>query len=502
MKMKIIQDKSYRIANFILAIIIFTFGLMYALIMPPFSGPDEINHYNSVVRVYQGDGWPLPYEAQILKSTQIARIESGLQNSKVIPQSSIVSPNNRSSFLKDSNETTMVIDNMVQHPPLYYYLSAITLKIFRPFIERWDHALFLMRMFSSLLIACSVIFISKTIRNVGVSSSIALVASTSILAVSMFLMQTGFVSNDNLLILATSGCFYFLIQKWPHQLNIFHPSIFAGVFLGIAFLTKGFALLLIPFVIILSYIANQDQNKRNWFRISLPVLIGLLLGGWWWVRNLILLGKIQPSVYGSFQHNGVMSEKYDLIYFIGAFFNRLNSTFWTRSAKVEIAMPNILSDIAGILLFIAVVTVIFLSKKRLLFSVIIAYVLLIVAVLFVRSNYLFYYFGTSTRGIQGRYLYSAIIFLPLTLSLLLNLTKPTMLKYSRLIVLFFISMAWVSVIWYFYKIYSFNEVNNINFLNAPSYFSGISDYFYIIIIIINILMTILFLKYLKLVSKE
>lgn len=500
------QNKSYLIANILLGFIIFTFGLIYALIMPPFSGPDELFHYNSVVRVIQGGGWPLPYEARILVNTKTAVIESGYKAGSIIPDVNIVTdPELRSSFLKEPNEITSKVDNMVQHPPLYYYFSAFILKLFSPFTERWDHAIFIMRLVSALLVAISIIFISNTIINIGLSPKLALISSTSVLAIPMLLMQSGYVNNDNLLIFATSACFYFLIKKWPNKLNIFHPSIFAGIFLGIALLTKGFALLLIPFVFILSIRANQKQNqiKKNWLVILIPQLVGLIVGGWWWIRNLIFLGKIQPSIYGIAEHNGVMSENYDFLIFISTFFSRLNRTFWTRAGRIEIAIPDLILDIAGVMVLIAIAITLILNKKRSILLIVLAYILLITAVLFARSNHVFYYFGVPNRGIQGRYLFSGLFFLPLTVALLVDLIKPTILKkYISTIALFFIFISWASLLWNFYKIYSLNKLNVLEMLMQASYFSGIQEYFYTIAMVTNIILIILFFRYLKEVKNE
>lgn len=501
--MKLIQNKSFQIANILLVFIIFTFGLIYALIMPPFSGPDELFHYNSVLRVIQGGGWPLPYEATILENTKTAVIESGYKAGNIIPNENIVTePKLRSNFLKEPNANTSKVDNMVQHPPLYYYFSAFILKIFSLFSERWDHAIFIMRLVSSLLVATSIIFISKTIINVGLSPKLALVGSTSVLAIPMLLMQSGYVNNDNLLILATSACFYFLTKKWPNKLHFFHPSIFAGLFLGIALLTKGFALLLIPFVFFLSILTNQKENKKNWLLILIPQFVGLIVGGWWWVRNLILLGKIQPSVYGIATHNGVMSEKYDFLVFISTFFSRLNRTFWTRAVRMEIAIPDLILDIAGIMVLMAILIALIFNKKRIILLVVLSYILLITAVLFARSNHVFYYFGSATRGIQGRYLFSGLLFLPLTVALLIDLIKPNFIKYINIIPLYFIAISWANLLWIFGKIYTFNKLNNLEIFTQASYFSGIQECFYIIATVTNIILIILFFRYLKEVKNE
>jgi 4-amino-4-deoxy-L-arabinose transferase-like glycosyltransferase len=499
--MKKTQNHYYLIANIILGFIVFTFGLIYALIMPPFSGPDELFHYNSVVRVIDGGGWPLPYKARILENTQTAVIESGYKSGSIIPNENIIiEPSLRSSFLKKPNETTGKVDNMVQHPPLYYYFSAFILKIFSPFTDRWDQAIFIMRLVSSLLVASSIFFISQTISNVGLSPKLALISSTSVLAIPMLLMQSGYVNNDNLLIFATSACFYFLIKKWPNKLSLFHPSVFAGLFLGIALLTKGFALLLIPFVLILSIIASQKQSKKNWLLILIPQFVGLIVGGWWWIRNLIFLGKIQPSIYGIAEHNGVMSENYDFLIFISTFFSRLNRTFWTRAGRSEIAIPDLISDIAGIMILTAIIITLVFNKKRLILSVVLAYILLITAVLFVRSNHVFYYFGVPNRGIQGRYLFSGLIFLPLTIALLTDFIKPVFRKYFNILPLLFILISWASLLWNFYKIYTFNKLNNL--LTQASYFSGIQEYIYTATILTNIILIILFFRYLKEVNND
>ena len=77
---------SYRLksqfSGFSLVIAIVSLTLMYSLILPPFSGVDEIAHYNSVVRVYENGGWPRPYEAKILAGVRVAVNEAGFVRGK------------------------------------------------------------------------------------------------------------------------------------------------------------------------------------------------------------------------------------------------------------------------------------------------------------------------------------------------------------------------------------------------------------------------------------
>ncbi|MPZ88544.1 MAG: hypothetical protein GEU81_10810 [Nitriliruptorales bacterium] len=123
----------------------------------------------------------------------------------------------------------------------------------------------------------------------------SLVAATAILAVPQFLHIGGAVNNDNLLNLLTALLAVVLVYV---ALGGTSPrtGIWVGVLLGGALLTKGFALALPPWVAA-AYLLGWLRNRRA-RPLGFLVATGLsaAIGGWWWVRNVIVHGAIQPSV--------------------------------------------------------------------------------------------------------------------------------------------------------------------------------------------------------------
>ena len=74
------------------------------------------------------------------------------------------------------------------------------------------------------------------------------------------------------------------------------------MFWGAALLTKGFALVMPP-AIIAAYLVGPSGRLRHriaqtWRPIAICGGIGALLGGWWWVRNVIVYSVVQPDGYG------------------------------------------------------------------------------------------------------------------------------------------------------------------------------------------------------------
>lgn len=156
-----------------------------------------------------------------------------------------------------------------------------------------------------------------------------------------------------------SGVYYFLLKMWPSKTWLPFSSVFAGIFLGIAFLTKGLSLMALPSVIILSYISiksNTGNKKYLLLKSLVPSLIGLIIGGWWYLRNIFFLGKLQLSLHGSYHHaEKIRHENYDFFYFFENFFIRLTRTFWDRAARFDVALPNFITDLLTLFLVVIII---------------------------------------------------------------------------------------------------------------------------------------------------
>lgn len=407
------NQSRYVLAAALSMLCFFTLSTLWAVTSPPLSGPDEAKHFNSVSRLAAGGGWPLPYEAPVMGATRDAQREAG-RTAGEDGLKAVVDPELRSDFLGNSTLPDAGRDNMVHHPPAYYLVESVIIQVVDGGELRWDQAMVALRIASAAMLALAVPFVLGAARWITGSRRAGLIGGISLLSIPFLTNLGGFVANDGLLISAMSASFYLLVRPWNTRRAIPLVPILAGVALGIALLTKGTALLALPVVVVLAFVASRSLAASWPVRIGLtamPAAVGLLIGGWWWVRNLLVLGKVQPSVYGATIDTfpGVAHPEYDFGYFNVKFWDRLSQTFWGRGGQAELALPGDLVDAASVGLVILLLLVLVLSRRRLVVGVLLAYPVALVVLLFVNAHDIFWNFGAHNRGIQGRYLYPGIV---------------------------------------------------------------------------------------------
>ena len=110
------------------------------------------------------------------------------------------------------------------------------------------------------------------------------------------------VTNDALLTLLVTALIALLVRVVSGDLSR-RTAILAGLAWGGALLTKGFALALPP-AILLAYLVGAGGRGRQRIRAALPpfvvtMVVGCALGIWWWIRNVIDYGTVQPNGFGT-----------------------------------------------------------------------------------------------------------------------------------------------------------------------------------------------------------
>lgn len=383
-------------------------AVVWALVMPAFSGPDELRHYNSVVRVLDGGGWPEPYKADVLDATFTAFYESGAEY-RGVGLAHLPDPEDRSTVLDGGPSGFTVSDQMVQHPPAYYYLLASVVSASDEASLRWDHAQLSMRLLSAMLVAGAVPLLIGIGRWITGSRLAGIAAGSAILFVPFFGTAAGHISNDALLILACTTSLYAAVRA----VVSLRPAwlLVCGAALGVALLTKGFALLLIPVIAAFAVLAVVRAGLRPWRAIAIAgatFAIAFAIGGWWWLRNLITIGKLQPSMLGNRERSTAPHPDYDLLEFMTSAVGRLNRTFWGRGARAEFALPELAVMIAGGVSLAIVVAALFFARRRLEFLLLMSFPVLILTTTLVNAHAIYWDIGDPSRGVQGRYVFASI----------------------------------------------------------------------------------------------
>jgi hypothetical protein len=319
-------------------------------------------------------------------------------------------------------------NQMVQHPPLYYWTEAVVLRL--PGVSHlpWDVQVWLMRLLSvafmlavPLLCWATAHRLLARVHPLAHGESGAVLAAAIPLTIPNLIRDGSSVTNDSLLILATSVVLYLCCRAMTGDLSR-RTSVWMGFWLAVALLTKGFALVLPPIVLVAYVLGLFSDRERTGSRLRLlwPALIapviGGVVGGLWWLRNLIDYGTVQTDGFGS-AYQVVLYGPPDNRGTFGGFLPIFASDFIARIWG-GIGLPDLPSPgpfvIYGWFALVLIGAAIFALARsgpgsRVRTWLLTATVALTVGVVAEGSYSTFHTWSSAVRGTQGRYLYHVIV---------------------------------------------------------------------------------------------
>lgn len=320
------ESTGYRLALAAITLLVVAVAGCWAVLTPAFRAPDEPQHVNSVVRIAYGGGWPAPGEARMSPAVDGARrqaaVESDLPwphwNRRDVVQYADVEPVPDDERLVVAPDTALpepgrgganldAVDQMTQHPPLYYAAAAAWLHATGTAEGRWDHLLLSLRLLGVLLLVPVPLLAAATASTLlgdrpGARPA-ALVAAAGVLFVPMSAHILSSVTNDALVTLAGAVIVWLTARVLTGDLR-WRTATGLGLALGVGLLTKVMAAFAVPMVILAYVLAGgagrlvvADLRRTWWPRAARVLVVGLIafaVGGWWWLRNLLVFGAVQP----------------------------------------------------------------------------------------------------------------------------------------------------------------------------------------------------------------
>ncbi|MCK9794973.1 glycosyltransferase family 39 protein [Isoptericola sp. 4D.3] len=300
--------RGYRRALVVLTLAVAAWGAVWAVVTPPFQAPDEQNHLNSALRIAHGGGWPAPGDAYFSPGV-VEAVEEAAYHSDP-PGRWTYRPDARqfvdvepvprderahidaATALGDASSGTDV-DQMTQHPPLYYALAAGVLRVSGLDDDRWDVQMLALRLFDVLLLALTVPLAAETARRITRSTSAGLIAAVFPLFLPQLGHIMGAVNNDALVMLACAGATYLAARVVTGDLR-WRVAVAIGLVLGLGLLTKVMVAFAVPTVVVAYLLARGRSWPARLGRVVVAGVVAGVVGGWWWVRNVITLGAVQP----------------------------------------------------------------------------------------------------------------------------------------------------------------------------------------------------------------
>lgn len=393
--------------------------LGYSVLMPVYRAPDEPQNFDITVAAARFTEFPGSHRIitpMVRRSYPYAAFSMDDRRLPVPPDPPTVR-GERPSFADLAalpGPTPRSWNQQWQHPPLYpavlgAALTATTTLVPPAQTLAFDQTVALARTLTALLVTPLPLLVFLTARRLEVDHMASIAGAALPLAIPQLAHIGAAVSHDPLLVLlvglATVAVAFVLRGDASPG-----TAWLVGVAGGLALLTKGFGLF-VPAWIAVAYVVAA----RRWrYRGLLPagaaaVAVTALMGGWWWARNLVVYGVVQPT--GVRLPETPAGFEPDLVGWLGRASTAIARRFWGQLGWYQARLPDALLVVATVTLAAAVAAAFLWGRRArpwraelVVLSLPACAILAIVAY----GGWGYYVDTGRALGLQGRYLFPAL----------------------------------------------------------------------------------------------
>lgn len=372
----------------------------WAVLTPIYTAPDEHAHLSSAMRLTEGLNWPAPGDARLFPEVLDARDEGELDAA------------DRSTFGElERTAQGSGVDQMTQHPPLYYGFGAAVLQALDYEDMRADRVLLALRLAGLIFVIPLPLLVWDATRRLTRRPRAGIVGAAALLAVPQLAQILGSVSNDGLTILLCSTVVWLTVRLMTGD-DRARTITALGAALGLALFTKGTAL---PFVVFTALVLLLWPRTASWGRRLLQAFAALsvafVIGGWWWARNLLVYGGLQPNGLDSLHETKPWEPGTgpDPVHYFDVFWSNVSVRFWGEFGLLDYPLPEPLTDTLSVLTIVVILGYAYGRHPRQLEVVVLSLLPLVVAVALLVHTWGFYVRTQVIGGLQGRYLYVALL---------------------------------------------------------------------------------------------
>ncbi len=283
-------------AAWLCALIAFLNAAAWSLIVPPFQGKDESDHFAYVVDIVENGVLPENGNQNGVYSAQMNLVLQGLHAGEVLhsPQSPSISTaaeqrtlledNNAGASRRGSGEAGIA----TSEPPLYYTIQAIPYLLARGNILL---ALQLMRLVGALFAAMTALFTFLFIREILPRFSWAgTIGGLCVALQPLLAFMSGSVNPDSMLFAVTAAIFLCLARAFRRGLTR-RLAVALGILIAVGFLTKlNFVGLAVGVFAGVAVLAVREARARGRGALTAPLIaacIGVLPVALYALRNLL-----------------------------------------------------------------------------------------------------------------------------------------------------------------------------------------------------------------------
>lgn len=386
--------------------------LVWTVLTPGYRAPDELTHIDNVLRVERDGSYPAPGDARMLPESIGAAEQAGL--TMPLPLGRAAAPDRLLDLSEVEPDFRPHPNQMTQHPPLFYALLAAFLSVL-PGVDGMSTpaVMLLLRLVNVLMMAPLPLLAFVLARRTCRLPSVPVAAALVPVGIPQITFIGGTVNNDNLIVpifaLASVGVGYVVTGDRSRG-----TGLRLGLLMAVGMLTKGFGLLLLPLVGS-AYLSALWQARKEAAQVRLvtgagllSLVVGLVGGGWWWLRNVLVFGAVQPA--GFQPYPTVPGFQPDFPFWFSVFVKGILQRFWGGFGRLEAPLPMAGVTLGVILLGVGIVVATLPGgplRPRVWATALLPVTLLLVLV--GTGAYSHYATFDKAAGIQGRYLFPGVV---------------------------------------------------------------------------------------------
>jgi hypothetical protein len=284
-------------------------------LLPIFEGFDENAHFSRIIEVYNSPSsifseksffdksianynGPKPYSSGIPPFSGTLTYDNFFKDSNNVKNFNIIY---RENSFKHDFDASSEINWQIQHPPLYYLITASLYKLIdhnvlmsQVFILRiFSYFLTILGVFFSILAARNLLRKATSLYNRSIKFSFLLYP----IIFPMFFSEFARIGNDSLCILI-NGILVYILSCNPNFIYSAKKSILIGFVLGLGLLTKAFflpitAAILFFFTFLLFFGQEQRYYRKALVKtIFLISITALIFGGTWYFYKFFLFHNV------------------------------------------------------------------------------------------------------------------------------------------------------------------------------------------------------------------
>ena len=307
-------------------------GAVWSVVAPLGEAPDEPAHLALVLHLAAGHGYPdydgLHNQQAIIRlcSTYAAATRACPRKGEPVTSTSMrrhlrgdaPDKGTRPAWDDEGGATALgQLNQMPQHPPLYYEAMAVVLRMERAVHGGpWslDRELALLRLVNVLLVAPLPILAWWAAKRLGLDHATSVAAAVATLGLPMLTHIGATLNNDNLLNLS-GAVLVALLAGVVRGDRSRRTAVAVGLTIAVAMLTKAFGVLF-PVAAVVAYAVawhaartaatSAAAGSASGWRTRLRTLateplvvagvVSAVLAGWWYVRVRVRTGKFAPTI--------------------------------------------------------------------------------------------------------------------------------------------------------------------------------------------------------------